>query len=148
MELKTPLYDCHVAAKGKIVPFGGYLLPVQYESGVINEHMAVRTKAGLFDVSHMGEIILGGKDALKNINNLLTNDFCGMEDGQARYSPMCNENGGVVDDLIVYRLNDEKYLLVVNASNRNKDAEWIKAHLFGEVTFKDISDETGQVALQ
>ncbi|MEG2039227.1 MAG: glycine cleavage system aminomethyltransferase GcvT, partial [Oscillospiraceae bacterium] len=84
MELKTPLYDCHVAAKGKIVPFGGYLLPVQYEAGVINEHMAVRTKAGLFDVSHMGEFILIGKDTLTNINHLMTNDFCGMEDGQAR----------------------------------------------------------------
>ena len=102
MELKTPLYDMHVKYKGKIVPFAGYLLPVQYEKGVIAEHMAVREQCGLFDVSHMGEILLSGPDALKNVNMLLTNDYTVMEDGTARYSPMCNEAGGVVDDLIVY----------------------------------------------
>ena len=99
--LKTPLYDTHVTYKGKIVPFAGYLLPVQYETGVIEEHMAVRTKCGLFDVSHMGEVICKGPDALKNLNMLLTNDYTVMAEGQARYSPMCNEQGGVVDDLIV-----------------------------------------------
>lgn len=98
MELKTPLYDAHVKAGGKIVPFGGYLLPVQYETGVIKEHMAVRTQAGLFDVSHMGEVLCEGKDALANIQMILTNNFDNMGDGQARYSPMCNENGGTVDD--------------------------------------------------
>lgn len=98
MELKTPLYDAHVKAGGKIVPFGGYLLPVQYETGVIKEHMAVRTQAGLFDVSHMGEVLCEGKDALANIQMILTNNFDNMVDGQARYSPMCNENGGTVDD--------------------------------------------------
>lgn len=103
MELKTPLYDAHVKAGGKIVPFAGYLLPVQYETGVIKEHMAVRTQAGLFDVSHMGEILCEGKDALANLQHILTNDFTNMVDGQARYSPMCNENGGTVDDLIVYK---------------------------------------------
>ncbi|MBQ8562865.1 MAG: glycine cleavage system aminomethyltransferase GcvT, partial [Firmicutes bacterium] len=96
MELKTPLYENHVQHKGKIVPFGGYLLPVQYEAGVVAEHMAVRTACGLFDVSHMGEILCTGPDAEKNLNLLLTNDFSGMYDGQARYSPMCNENGGIV----------------------------------------------------
>ena len=97
MELKTPLYDAHVKAGGKIVPFGGYLLPVQYEAGVIKEHMAVRTQAGLFDVSHMGEVLCEGKDALANIQMILTNNFDNMVDGQARYSPMCNEHGGTVD---------------------------------------------------
>ncbi len=148
MELKTPLYDCHVQCKGKVVPFAGYLLPVQYETGVIAEHMAVRNAAGLFDVSHMGEVILNGKDALSNVQRLVTNDCSRMYDGQVKYSPMCNEAGGVVDDLLVYKLNAEKYLLVINAANRFKDVEWIKGHLFGSIEFKDISDEVAQLALQ
>ena len=125
MELKTPLYDAHVEAGGKIVPFGGYLLPVQYGTGVITEHMAVRQQAGLFDVSHMGEIMCTGKQALENLNMILTNDFTDMEDGQARYSVMCNEHGGCVDDLIVYKVADEKYFIVVNASNKDKDYAWM-----------------------
>ena len=104
MEKKTPLYDIHVKYHGKMVPFAGYILPVQYGTGVIAEHMAVRRQCGLFDVSHMGEILCQGKDALCNLNMLLTNDYTGMEDGQARYSPMCNEEGGVVDDLLYIRL--------------------------------------------
>jgi len=148
MDKKTPLYDCHVQAKGKIVPFAGYLLPVQYETGVIAEHMAVRTKAGLFDVSHMGEVILTGKDALNNVQMLVTNDCSTMVDGQVKYSPMCNENGGVVDDLLVYRKKSDSYLLVINAANRFKDVEWMKQHLFGEVIFEDISDKVAQIALQ
>lgn len=148
MDLKTPLYDCHVACGGKIVPFAGYLLPVQYETGVIAEHMAVRTHAGLFDVSHMGEVMLTGPDAFANIQNLFTNDFTSMVDGKVRYSPMCYEDGGVVDDLIVYRYNDQKYLVVVNASNRHKDVAWMKEHLFGDVKLEDISDSVAQIALQ
>lgn len=148
MERKTPLYEAHVRAGGKIVPFAGYLLPVQYETGVITEHMAVRTLAGLFDVSHMGEVILRGKDALANIQKLVTNDCSKMYDGQVKYSPMCNSYGGVVDDLLVYRKSEEEYLIVVNASNRLKDVEWMKQHLFGDAVLKDISDEVAQVALQ
>jgi aminomethyltransferase len=148
MEKKTPLYECHVQAGGKIVPFAGYLLPVQYGTGVIAEHMAVRTSAGLFDVSHMGEVVIRGKDALKNIQMLVTNDCSHMYDGQVKYSPMCNEEGGVVDDLLVYRKKEEDYLLVVNASNKDKDVEWIRRHLTGEVEFTDISDDIAQVALQ
>lgn len=148
MELKTPIYDCHVELGGKIVPFAGYLLPVQYETGVITEHMAVRTKAGLFDVSHMGEVIFEGKDALANLNYLMTNDFTSMADLQVRYSPMCNKNGGVVDDLIVYKINSEKYMVVVNASNRHKDVAFMKENLFGDVKFEDISDSVAQIALQ
>ena len=147
MELKTPLYECHVALNGKVVPFAGYLLPVQY-SGVIEEHMAVRQKAGLFDVSHMGEVVIKGKDALANINKLFTNDFTNMTDGRVRYSPMCNEEGGILDDLLIYRKNQDEYLIVVNASNREKDVNWMKQHIFGEVELEDISDQTGQVALQ
>lgn len=145
---KTPLYDTHVKYGGKIVPFAGYLLPVQYETGVIAEHMAVRTKCGLFDVSHMGEIICKGPDALKNLNRLLTNDYTVMADGQARYSPMCNESGGVVDDLIVYKVRDNCYFIVVNAANKEKDYQWMKSHQTGDVVFEDISGNVAQLALQ
>ena len=94
MEKKTALYDKHVAAGGKMVPFAGYSLPVQYKSGILSEHKAVREKAGLFDVSQMGEFFLAGPDALKTANYILTNDFRNLKEGQARYSPMCYENGG------------------------------------------------------
>lgn len=148
MELKTPLYDHHVKWNGKIVPFAGYLLPVQYEGGVIAEHTAVRSKAGLFDVSHMGELRFTGKDALKTLNYILTNDFTGMYDGQVRYSPMANQDGGCVDDLLVYRVNEDEYLVVVNASNKDKDAAWMSQHLLGDCVMTDESSETAQVALQ
>lgn len=148
MEKKTPLYESHLQAGGKMVPYAGYLLPVQYETGVIAEHMAVRRTAGLFDVSHMGEVVLRGKDALKNVQRLVTNDCSRMYDGQVKYSPMCNENGGVVDDLLVYRRKEDDYLIVVNAANRHKDVEWIKQHIVGEVEFQDISDELSLLALQ
>ena len=146
--VKTPLYEAHVRWGGKIVEFGGFLLPVQYGTGVIKEHMAVRTKAGLFDVSHMGEFLLKGPDAVDVLNRLLTNDFTVMRDGQARYSPMCNEEGGTVDDLIVYKVRDEDYLIVVNAANRSKDFEWMKSHMEGDVTFENVSDQYAQIAIQ
>jgi len=148
MERKTPLYDEHVKLGGSIVPFAGYLLPVQYKSGVIAEHMAVRTKAGLFDVSHMGEVTLKGKDAKANIQNLLCNDYEVMDAGRCRYSPMCNEQGGIVDDLIVYKRGEDDYLIVINAANREKDVNWMRAHLFGEAELCDISDSIAQIALQ
>jgi aminomethyltransferase len=147
MEQKTPLYDRHMAAGGKLVPFSGWLLPVQY-SGIIAEHMAVRTACGLFDVSHMGELILRGMDARFNLNRLLTNDFSGMTAGQARYSPMCNDHGGVVDDLIVYKLTDTEYFVVVNAANKDKDKDWIAGRLTGRCTMEDCSDQYAQLALQ
>lgn len=148
MGKKTPLYDAHVRAGGKIVLFGGYDLPVQYPTGVIQEHTAVRQKAGLFDVSHMGEILCEGEDALANLQQLLTNDFQNMTDGQARYSPMCTESGGVVDDLIVYKRADNRYFIVVNASNREKDFQWMLQHQFGQVVFTDVSDQYAQLAVQ
>ena len=144
---KTPLYDRHVAAGGKIVPFAGWLLPVQY-SGVIAEHRAVRSACGLFDVSHMGELLLRGADALENVNRLMTNDFSGMAEGQARYSPMCHEDGGTVDDLIVYKCSDTAYFIVVNAANKDKDAAWIGEHLTGDCAMEDLSDRVAQLALQ
>lgn len=148
MEKKTPLYDRHVALNGKIVPFAGYLLPVQYPTGVIAEHMAVRTAAGLFDVSHMGELVFTGPDALQNLNHLLTNDFTSMTDGQVRYSPMCNDAGGCVDDLIVYKVHEGAYLVVVNAANKDKDAAWMGERLSGDCKMEDISDTVAQLALQ
>lgn len=148
MERKTPLYEQHEAAGGKIVPFAGYLLPVQYPTGVIAEHMAVRTRCGLFDVSHMGEVLLRGRDAPANLQMLMTNSFTGMEIGRVRYSPMCNDRGGVVDDLIVYRTGEEDYMIVVNAANREKDVRWMQEHLTGEATLEDVSDRIGQLALQ
>jgi len=147
MELKTPLYDVHVKYGGKIVPFAGYLLPVQYE-GVIAEHLAVRNAAGLFDVSHMGEITLKGKGALASLNHLLTNDFTNMKNGKVRYSTMCYEDGGVVDDLLVYKFDEDDYFLVVNASNRHKDFEHMKKNILADTEIEDISDSLAQVAIQ
>ena len=148
MEKKTPLYDEHVKLGGKIVPFGGWLLPVQYPAGILAEHRAVREQCGLFDVSHMGELILTGPDALLNLNNLLTNDFTNMVDEQARYSPMCNENGGTVDDLIVYKKGDNDYFIVVNAANTDKDFNWMTDHLIGDAELVNDSDKWAQLALQ
>ena len=148
MERKTPLYEEHAALGGKLVPFAGYWLPVQYPTGVIREHLAVRNQCGLFDVSHMGEVIYRGKDALANLQRLLTNDFASLTDGRVRYSPMCNPAGGVVDDLIVYRLNAEAYWVVVNAANRSKDVAWMRENLFGDCTLEDVSDTVAQLALQ
>lgn len=131
-----------------MVSFAGYQLPMQYPTGIIVEHNAVRNAAGLFDVSHMGEFLFKGRDALKNLNYILTNDFTSMVDGQVRYSVMCNEQGGCVDDLIVYKINEETYMVVVNAANRQKDFEWMKAHASGDVTVEDISDDVALLALQ
>ncbi len=145
---KTPLYEEHLQCGGKMVEFGGYILPVQYGSGVIREHMAVRTACGLFDVSHMGEVLVQGPDALRNLDHLLTNEYVGMKDGKARYSPMCMENGGTVDDLIVYKVADDDYFVVVNAANKDKDFAWMTQHCFGDCKMTDVSASYGQIALQ
>ena len=145
---KTPLYQKHVYHGGKMVPFAGYELPVQYNAGVMQEHRAVRERAGLFDVSHMGEVVFSGPDALRNIQSLLCNDYSTLQDGRIRYSPMLNEHGGVVDDVLVYRKSASDYLMVVNAANRHKDVAHILCHRFGDVTIQDISDGICQMALQ
>ncbi len=144
----TPLYQAHIRHNGKIVEFGGFMLPIYYQEGLIAEHNAVRNKCGLFDVSHMGELELTGKGAFNTIQNLLTNDFNNMQNGECRYSLMCNDNGGIVDDLIVYKFSDVHYLLVVNASNTDKDDAWIQSHLCEETVFKNLSSCYGQLALQ
>ena len=148
MERKTPLYQTHVDAGGKIVEFGGFLMPVQYPTGVLAEHMAVRQKAGLFDVSHMGELRLKGPDAVANVQKLITADISTMQDGDIKYAMFCNDAGGILDDFIVYRCAADDYWLVVNAGNRDKDAAWVESHLFGDVDYRDEGDDWGQVALQ
>ena len=148
MERKTPLYQTHVDAGGKIVEFGGFLMPVQYPTGVLAEHMAVRQKAGLFDVSHMGELRLKGPDAVANVQKLITADISAMQDGDIKYAMFCNDAGGIIDDFIVYRCAADDYWLVVNAGNRDKDAAWVESHLFGDVDYRDEGDDWGQVALQ
>ena len=145
---KTPLFDIHEKYGGKIIDFGGWALPVQYE-GIIEEHRAVRTAAGLFDVSHMGEVRVSGPDVIAFVDYLLTNDLTGIEDNQIMYSPMCYPDGGTVDDLLTYRVSGEELLLVVNAANAQKDYEWIVENSGDfDVEIVDESPETAQLALQ
>ncbi|NYB75779.1 glycine cleavage system aminomethyltransferase GcvT [Sedimentibacter hydroxybenzoicus DSM 7310] len=144
---QTPLYENHLELKGKIIDFGGWALPVEY-TGILAEHEAVRTKAGLFDVSHMGEITVKGQDAEKYIQAVVTNDITVLTDNQIVYTTMCYTDGGVVDDLLVYKHNNEDYLLVVNASNTDKDYEWFKENEFGNVTVENVSEKYAQLALQ
>lgn len=147
-ELKrTPLYQVHVTAGAKMVEFGGWQMPVQYE-GIIKEHQAVRTAAGLFDVSHMGEIEISGPAAKEFVQKLITNDLTPLAPGKAIYSPMCNPQGGTIDDLLVYQLEEQQYLLVVNASNTDKDLNWLTDNQIPGVEIKNVSDVTCQLALQ
>ncbi len=144
---KTALYETHKKYGGRIVPFAGWLMPIQYSS-IIDEHNAVRRKAGLFDVSHMGEIEFIGPDALKTVQNLISNDASKLEDGQAQYSGLLYEKGTFVDDILVYKIKDDHYMMVVNAANTSKDYEWIKSHVKGDVSVENISDQVVQLALQ
>ena len=144
---QTPLYENHRQLGGKIVDFGGWALPVQY-SGILEEHEAVRTRAGLFDVSHMGELLMQGPAAQDNLQNLLTNDLAQVELGRCIYSPMCTPEGGTVDDLLVYRLAETDWLLVVNAANTEKDEAWIRQRLTGNVQMINQTAEYGQLAIQ
>lgn len=148
VEKKTPLYKEHIELGGKIVDYAGWLLPIQYE-GLVPEHNAVRNNAGIFDVSHMGGINITGKDAEKFLDHLMTNDISKLEDHQIIYTFMCYEDGGVVDDLLVYKYNKEKFFLVVNAANVDKDFDWMKIHDKDfEVEVENISDEISILAVQ
>ena len=145
---RTPLFDEHVSLGGKLVPFAGFEMPVQYPTGITAEHKAVRERAGLFDVSHMGEFVVRGPQALDLVQLVTVNDASKIEVGQAQYSAMCDESGGVVDDLLVYRYPD-RYMLVVNASNLEKDWRWITSHAGDlDVQLEDVSDATALLALQ
>ena len=145
---KTCLYDKHVALGALISPFGGFDMPIQYSS-IIDEHNAVRQHCGVFDVSHMGEVRIKGKDAEKYINHIFTNDITGAPDGKIFYGMMCYPNGGTVDDLLVYRMGENDFFLVINAANIDKDVEWMRQHLTGyDVSFDHCSDNYGQIAVQ
>ena len=145
---RTSLYERHVAAGGKIVPFAGFEMPVQYQTGIIAEHAAVRETAGLFDVSHMGEFIVRGPQALELVQHVTVNDASKIEVGQAQYSAMCLESGGIIDDLLIYRFAD-RFMLVVNAANRAKDLKWIQQHADTfDVELEDVSEGTALIALQ
>jgi aminomethyltransferase len=145
--LRTPLHDRHVAAGARMVPFAGWEMPVQYE-GVIQEHRAVRTDAGVFDVSHMGEIEVEGPRAHDLLQSLLSNDLDRIGVGAAQYTLLTNERGGIIDDLIVYRLDEFRYLLIVNASNRHADYEWLKNREHRGSDVRDVSDEYALLAVQ
>lgn len=147
---QTPLNAIHRELGGRMVDFGGWDMPVQYTAGVIEEHMRCRTKAALFDVSHMGEIWVDGPDAIAFINRLTTNDVRSLSDGQAQYSALTNDDGGVVDDLLVYRFGPEKLLLVVNAATTEKDWDWINSRHTDDdhCTLTNASGEFCQIAIQ
>ena len=145
---KTCLYDKHVALGALMSPFGGFEMPIQY-SGIVDEHQAVRQSCGVFDVSHMGEVLITGPDAERYVNHLFTNDVTGMPAGKILYGMMCYENGGVVDDLLVYKCDENKYFLVINAANIDKDWEWIQEHSKGyNVKLDHQSDSFGELAVQ
>ncbi|MGJ7912107.1 glycine cleavage system aminomethyltransferase GcvT [Neobacillus sp. LXY-1] len=148
VELKrTPLFEVYKEYGGKTIDFGGWELPVQFSS-IKEEHEAVRSKAGLFDVSHMGEVEVKGTDSLAYLQKMMTNDISKIPNGGAQYTAMCYENGGTVDDLLVYKIEDNHYLLVVNASNIEKDYSWLEAHIEGDVSIKNLSEKMAQLALQ
>ncbi|NIP56661.1 MAG: glycine cleavage system aminomethyltransferase GcvT, partial [Gemmatimonadetes bacterium] len=145
---RTPLHDEHVALGGRMVPFAGYAMPVQYPAGIVKEHQAVRSAAGLFDVSHMGEFEVRGPEALDLIQHLLTNDASRLDVGQAQYTVLCQPDGTALDDCLVYRFDDH-YMVVVNAANLEKDRAWFEtAATDFDATFADRSEETALLALQ
>ena len=144
--LKTTLYNYHDKLGAKLVPFAGFLMPLQY-TGIIDEHKHVRSKVGLFDVSHMGEFIVSGQNAKKFLQHVTINDIEALKPGKAQYSAFCNESGGILDDLLIYDLSDH-YMLVVNASNIEKNFNWLDKRLLDNVVLKDVSNEMGLLALQ
>ena len=145
---QTCLYDKHVALGALMSPFGGFIMPIQY-AGIAPEHMAVREKVGLFDVSHMGEVTVRGKDAERYVQHIFTNDIANAPVGKIYYGMMCYENGGTVDDLLVYKMGDNDFFLVINASNIDKDWAWMQQHAAGfDIDLQNRSDYYGQIAVQ
>jgi aminomethyltransferase len=145
--LRTPLYDRHVALGARLVPFAGWEMPVQYE-GVIPEHVAVRRDCGVFDVSHMGEFEVDGPGAREFLQRLLSNDLDRIEPGKAQYTLLTNEDGGIVDDLIVYERSPERFLLIVNAANREPDLAWLREREAAGTAVRDVSDDYALLAVQ
>jgi aminomethyltransferase len=144
---RTPLYDNHIQLKARMVPFADYEMPVQYQ-GVLEETKGCRSKVGLFDVSHMGQFSIRGASALEEVQKLVTNDLSKIQIGQAQYNMLCNENGGVIDDLVVYRRSLDHIYICVNASNRETDRQWFQSRLASTVFFEDESDSTALIAVQ
>ena len=145
---RTCLYDKHVALGALMSPFGGFDMPIQY-SGIVDEHQAVRQACGVFDVSHMGEVLITGNDAERYVNHIFTNNVIGMPEGKILYGMMCYEDGGVVDDLLVYKMADDRFFLVINAANIDKDWAWIQEQATGyDVVLEHQSDQYGEMAVQ
>jgi len=144
----TVLHSVHAALGAKMSPFGGYDMPIQYAGGIIAEHGAARSGAALFDTCHMGEFILSGPSAAADLDRLLTNEVANLAAGACRYGFLCNEGGGVIDDLITYRLEDDKFMVVVNAAGEDGDLDWIKKHVSKGTTVKNLSHATAKIDLQ
>lgn len=147
MAEKTPFFEVHKELNAKIIDFGGFDMPVQY-TGIRDEHNAVRENVGIFDVSHMGEFFVEGDDAEDFLQKMTVNDVSKLEPGRAQYTVMCYDDGGIVDDLIVYMIGDNHYMLVVNASNRQKDFDWLKSHCPANVSLVNKSDDYCLLAVQ
>jgi aminomethyltransferase len=146
---RTPLYDAHVAAKAKVVPFAGWEMPIQYADGIRAEHEAVRGKVGIFDVSHMGEVEAFGPDAESFLQRLISSDIARMAVGGAKYGLICNDDGGIIDDVFTYRLAPDRFLTVTNASNHHTDFEWLHSHADGfDVEVADVADSYAMLAVQ
>jgi aminomethyltransferase len=143
----TPLYEEHRRAGAKIIPFGGWLMPVQYTS-ISDEHQAVRNNVGVFDISHMGQLIASGRSAREWLNRMLTNNVDKLEVRGGQYTFLLNQNGGIIDDLIVYRIEEQKFLLVVNASRADEDFAWLQAHILPDVELTNRSDDYAGLAIQ
>jgi aminomethyltransferase len=145
----TPLFEEHEKAGAKLIPFAGYMMPVQYPTGIVAEHNAVRTSCGLFDVSHMGEVFVSGRQALDLVQHVTTNDASKLVVGQAQYSVICQDDGAAVDDCIVYKFADDRYMVVVNASNKDKDFAWLQSHKHDfDCELVDRSDDYALIAIQ
>jgi aminomethyltransferase len=145
--LKTPLYSLHLEASARMIEFGGWLMPVQYE-GIIKEHLETRVNVSLFDICHMGEFICGGSGAEEALSGILTADIKTLKTGRCRYGFILNDKAGIIDDCITYRLNKEKFMIVVNASRIETDYRWIKSHIGSNVSLTDVSADTGKIDIQ
>ena len=146
---KTPLLDAHVVSEARVVPFGGWNMPVQYPAGIINESRSVRNNCGIFDVSRMGRIEFTGEVTVGFLDTALSAHVAALKPGRSKYHVICNDRGGIIDDAIVYRLDEERCLLVVNAANADADLDWImpKIRAYGDVSVEIVTAQTGMIAV-
>ena len=145
--MKTPIYNTHISLNAKIAPFGVWDMPIQY-SGIIAEHLHTRKAVGIFDICHMGEFIIKGANALADIEKINSANIANLKIGRCKYGFLLNENGGIIDDLITYKLDEDKFMLVVNSATTNSDYDWIKSHLSSNTILENISEKTGKIDLQ